>query len=80
MRVSAREEPESPQEGTGGAGLVLSRRYWPSRPLRYRRWARDKYKLVGSAHASTGASWQRRVTSWAPRVMSSEARARLVAT
>ena len=40
----------------------------------------DKYKLVGSAHASTGASWQRRVTSWAPRVMSPEARARFVAT
>ena len=40
MGVSATEEPESPQEGTGGAGPVLSRRYWPSRPLRYRRWAR----------------------------------------
>ena len=26
MRVSATEEPESPQEGTGGAGLVLSHR------------------------------------------------------
>ena len=28
MRVSATEEPESPHEGTGGAGAVLSRRYW----------------------------------------------------
>ncbi len=33
MRVSATEDPESPQEDTGGAGPVLSRRYWPSRPL-----------------------------------------------
>ena len=32
MRVSAREELASPHEGTGGAGPVLSRRYWPSRP------------------------------------------------
>ena len=40
----------------------------------------DQYKVVGSAHASTGASWQRRGTSWAPRVMSPEARARCVAT
>ena len=40
MRVSAPEESESPQEGIGGAGPALRRHYWPSRPLRYRRWAR----------------------------------------
>ena len=47
MRVSATEEPESPHEGTGGAGPVLSRRYWPSRPLRYRRWARISINWSG---------------------------------
>ena len=80
MRVSATEDLESPQEDTGWAGPVLSRRYWPSRPLRYRRWARISIKVVGSAHASTGASWQRRGTNWAPLEMSPEARARCVAT
>ena len=48
MRVSATEEPESPHEGTGGAGAVLSRRYWPSRPLRYRRWARISINWSGA--------------------------------
>ena len=75
MRVSATEELASPHEGTGGAGpssaAAIGRRVPAMSAV-----GEEKYQLVGSAHASSGASWQRRVTSGAPRVMSPEALAR----